>query len=1161
MSDGKVIIDTSLDNTGLKEGLNKLSGIAKTGLKATVGAIAGVGTALGGIGAYAIKVGSNFEEGMSKVSAISGATGEELQALTDKAKEMGAKTKFSATESSEALQYMAMAGWKTEQMLNGLPGIMNLAAASGEDLALTSDIVTDAMTAFGMKAEQAGHFADVLAQASNASNTNVAMLGESFKYVAPLAGSLGYSAEDTSVALGLMANSGIKASQAGTSLKTALVNMAKPTDNMAVIMDRYGLSLTNTDGSMKSLKEVTDMLRDKMGGLDKATQSAAAAQLFGKESLAGMLAIINASSDDYAKLTDAIYNADGAAEKMANTMNDNLKGQITLLKSAVEGLGIELYESVDNPLKDIVKSANTMVGELANAFKENGMAGLVEELGTILSEMVAQIANATPNVVNAAVSLITSFIKGLSDNLPKIANAGIRIIESLIDGISSVLPQVANLGFKIAETLIKNLFGYSTLKAFKEFEKEVKKCFIEIKNTIVKMVDAAVNVLGNLVKILSNIGKVVLPILTKAIKILGDNLNVIIPLITSVYTGFKAYSILSTTTGLIKKMSTAWNAATTALIAHEAANRLTLVTVNGGLPITTMLVGVLTGKISLATAATAAWNAVLNANPIGIVITAVAALTAGIAAYHLMQKDTCTGTEMLEEATERLGESYVGIGEAAANFYNGIKSAGSILDGFNDSIIVSNEEQQNLSTRMGEVQSEITSIARTATNERRGLTESEIQRLDELFAEMQQLTQRELEIQEAYQKVVQDRAQVMADTHQGTLEEYQTYAQQLINSAEETKNGVIQKANEQCTEEIALINSKYEAMGLLGSDQYNAEIEAANNKYTSAVEAANKECGDTLSIIQKGYADRSTELENYITNTQGLNAQEEEENNRYNAALEAENNRHLDEIKTSNDGGYDDYALHKYNIKKIEDEHAKTMAALYDQEANSLNDNVENQAGALLIMASKTEFYGGEVEGKSKEMCDGIIDNFDKLPPKTQECMQQAMSPMLEEMEKGAIGLFKKAVDIPRGIISRIKAGFDIHSPSRKTRQIFKYVMEGAELGIEDETPNLLSQTDDVADNVLNSLRSLDVGKITAQMTAAVNYETAKTGAGLVAGTVNNRYVTSNSYSANEINLEPVLREIRNVANRPLEIGIDGREVAVATAPYQGEWQNYKKGR
>ncbi|NFH90370.1 phage tail tape measure protein, partial [Clostridium botulinum] len=287
MADGTVIIDTNLDQTGFEKGLNKLQSTASKGAKLVATSIAGVGAVLGGIGAYAIKVGSDFEAGMSKVKAISGATAEEMVQLTEKAKEMGASTKFSAGESAEAFQYMAMAGWKSGDMINGIAGIMNLAAASGEDLALTSDIVTDALTAFGLKASDSAHFADILASASSNSNTNVAMLGESFKYVAPLAGSLGYKAEDTSIALGLMANAGIKASQSGTTLKTALVNMAKPTSNMQAVMDQYGLSLQSTDGSMKSLKEVMDMLREKMGGLDKATKASASATLFGKESLAG----------------------------------------------------------------------------------------------------------------------------------------------------------------------------------------------------------------------------------------------------------------------------------------------------------------------------------------------------------------------------------------------------------------------------------------------------------------------------------------------------------------------------------------------------------------------------------------------------------------------------------------------------------------------------------------------------------------------------------------------------------------------------------------------------------------------------------------------------------------------------------------------------------
>lgn len=280
----------------------------------------------------------SFESMMSQVQAISGATGQAFEDLTAKAQEMGATTKFTATESAEAMNYMAMAGWKPDQMISGISGIMNLAAASGESLASTSDIVTDALTAFGLKAEDSGHFADVLAQASANANTNVGMLGESFKYVAPVAGAMNYSVEDTSLALGLMANSSIKGSMAGTALKTSLANMAAPTDSMATAMEKYGISLTDSTGNMKTLKGVMDNLRGSLGGLSETEQTAAASTIFGKEAMAGMLAIINASEEDYNKLSDAIYNADGAAQEMSDTMLDNLEGSMTLMQSAVEGV-------------------------------------------------------------------------------------------------------------------------------------------------------------------------------------------------------------------------------------------------------------------------------------------------------------------------------------------------------------------------------------------------------------------------------------------------------------------------------------------------------------------------------------------------------------------------------------------------------------------------------------------------------------------------------------------------------------------------------------------------------------------------------------------------------------------------------------------------------
>lgn len=326
-------------------------------------------TSIAGLGVAAVKTTADFDSEMSKVSAISGATGTDLDKLRGKAREMGAKTKFSASEAAQGMQYMAMAGWKTQDMMDGLEGIMNLAAASGEDLASTSDIVTDALTAFGLSAKDSSHFSDILAAASSNANTNVSMMGETFKYAAPVLGSLGYTAEDAALAIGLMANAGIKSSQAGTSLRGAITNLAKPTDTVAAAMDKYGISLTDSSGKMLSLRELMEQLRQKLGGLSEAEQAQAAAALFGKDAMSGMLAIINGSDKDFEKLAGAIDNCDGSSEKMANTMNDNLQGQITILMSQLQELAISFGEILMPKIRDIVTHIQNFVDKL-NAMDE-----------------------------------------------------------------------------------------------------------------------------------------------------------------------------------------------------------------------------------------------------------------------------------------------------------------------------------------------------------------------------------------------------------------------------------------------------------------------------------------------------------------------------------------------------------------------------------------------------------------------------------------------------------------------------------------------------------------------------------------------------------------------------------------------------------------------
>lgn len=372
-------------------------------------------TSIAGLGVAAVKTTADFDSEMSKVSAISGATGTDLDKLRGKAREMGAKTKFSASEAAQGMQYMAMAGWKTQDMMDGLEGIMNLAVASGEDLASTSDIVTDALTAFGLSAKDSSHFSDILAAASSNANTNVSMMGETFKYAAPVLGSLGYTAEDAALAIGLMANAGIKSSQAGTSLRGAITNLAKPTDTVAAAMDKYGISLTDSSGKMLSLRELMEQLRQKLGGLSEAEQAQAAAALFGKNAMSGMLAIINGSDKDFEKLAGAIDNCDGSSEKMANTMNDNLQGQITILMSQLQELAISFGEILMPKIRDIVTHIQNFVDKL-NAMDE-GQKETILRIGMFVAALapmlmgLGKVITFSANVSRALGTLSAGLVK------------------------------------------------------------------------------------------------------------------------------------------------------------------------------------------------------------------------------------------------------------------------------------------------------------------------------------------------------------------------------------------------------------------------------------------------------------------------------------------------------------------------------------------------------------------------------------------------------------------------------------------------------------------------------------------------------------------------------------------------------------------------------
>lgn len=465
---------------------------------------------LGNLVKSVIDTGAAFDTSMSKVRAISGATAEQMDKLSEKAEQMGATTKFTATEAADAMGYMAMAGWKTDDMLGGIDGVMNLAAASGAELATTSDIVTDSLTAFGQSAGEAGRLADIMAAAAANSNTNVEMMGETFKYAASLAGSMGYSMEDTAIATGLMANSGIKATQAGTSLRAMMTRMAAPTKDSATAMEALGLKLDDGRGNMKSLLEVMRELRSSFGGLKMSQQELTleqnklnaalesgemdedefneaqeelitkaygaegamkaqyASMLAGKNGLSGFLAIVNASDEDFDKLTDSIYNSKDAAKSMAETMNDNLEGSLTLLSSAADGFKKAIYDKISAPLNGLVKqiTANIMpaltgiidgtpgaADKLAdgisnlfsNALKSAAkiLPRAVDALGTVLGALGDAIVRQAPEATDAAVKLLGQILDGVLGAIPGMVKGLGRIIKALANGLGEFVPHMA----------------------------------------------------------------------------------------------------------------------------------------------------------------------------------------------------------------------------------------------------------------------------------------------------------------------------------------------------------------------------------------------------------------------------------------------------------------------------------------------------------------------------------------------------------------------------------------------------------------------------------------------------------------------------------------------------------------------------------------------
>ena len=472
MADGSVIIDSKLDSSGFEKGLKGLGSIASKGLSATTKAIGAVSTGLVALGGYAAKVGSEFEKSMSQVSATMGYSAQELadtsseayksfELLEATAKKMGSTTQFSATESAEALNYLALAGMDAQKACATLPGVLNLAAAGGMDLATASDQITDAMSSLGIEFDAEGknvtEFADKISKTAQKSNTSVQQLGEAILTVGGTAKVLAGGTTEMNTALGILADNGIKGAEGGTALRNVILSLTAPTDKAAGALKDLGVSALDSQGNVRPLQDTFRDLDKALSTMSDGEKTQVLNEIFNKVDLKSVNALLTNSSERFDELSGYIDNANGACATMADTMNDNLQGRITELQSATEGLGIQIYESIETPLKEAAEGGIEAVGQLSEALNSGGFSGMAEAIGSLMAQGIAKIAEYAPQVIQASTTVIQSFIQGISDNLPQIIESSGQIVSTFITGIIEVIPQLFSLGGQILEEVANGL--------------------------------------------------------------------------------------------------------------------------------------------------------------------------------------------------------------------------------------------------------------------------------------------------------------------------------------------------------------------------------------------------------------------------------------------------------------------------------------------------------------------------------------------------------------------------------------------------------------------------------------------------------------------------------------------------------------------------------
>lgn len=619
MADGSIVIDTSVDSNGLKNGMSQLSSVADTAMKGMTVAIGTVSAALGAAGGFAIKVGSDFEAGMSQVAATMGITvseiesgSEEFQKLEQAAKDMGATTQFSATQASEALNYLALAGYDADKSIAALPDVLNLAAAGGLDLGYASDMVTDSMSALGMETDQLTGFVDQLSKTSQKSNTDIAQLGSAILTVGGTAKNLAGGTVELNTALGILADNGIKGAEGGTALRNIILSLSAPTDKAAGALKKLGIEAFDAQGNLRPLNEVFEDFNTKLSALSQEEQIQSLNKIFNKVDLKSINALLAGSVKNFDGLSTALSSAGVSGDYLDSIIRDLTTGLYDVSDKAAFVSGIMADWGLTQEQAEIAFEAlNSELGEGVSRFDE-------------LSAMIRDSTGAAQEQANT-----------LNNNL----KGSLTILGSTVEGLGiSFYDNIKVSATEAVKSLIGTLSGHEFKSAFDSFSKSTG-----------KMIDG-----------IAEISEDLLPLAAKGFAFFAENLREIVAVTGAAYLGFKSFSIIGSVTTAVQSMSAAWGTAALQLSLYSAANGVAATqqaALNGTFTITELAVGALTGKITLAAAAQGAWNLVLAANPIALVAGAVGALAIGLGTYCVLTRDSTSATQELCDEVDEMVQS------------------------------------------------------------------------------------------------------------------------------------------------------------------------------------------------------------------------------------------------------------------------------------------------------------------------------------------------------------------------------------------------------------------------------------------------------------------------------------------------------------------------